>query len=281
VRRRCKVIIASDAECDDQLQFGSLGNLVRICETDFGATIDLDVSSIRKQTNSYSQAHCTVGKITYSNGSLGWLIYLKATVTGDEDVAVAQYRSGHPTFPQESTADQFFSEDQFESYRRLGQHVVRHALRDTRPGGDPVQIAEKLYDVWASTSFGNDVFLKGAQRLVEIWERFRQNEKLHPFLIELTTGPAGVASTPSAEELAMGLELIQLMEDTFLDLRLDDFWEHPDNRGWAMLFTRWARSPIFRAVWISTRRTFGIRFEYFCEQRLGLPKERPIARVSC
>jgi hypothetical protein len=280
VRRRCKVIVASDAECDPQLQFGSLGNLVRICETDFGAKIDLDVSSIRCQTNGYSQAHCTVGKIFYSNGSMGWLIYLKASVSGDEDVAVTQYRSIHPTFPHESTADQFFSEDQFESYRRLGQHIVRHALRDTRPGGNPVEIAEKLYDVWASASFASDVFLKGSQKLDEIWERFRRTEALHPFLTELTGGPSGSAPKPSPQELAIGLELIQLMEDTFLDLRLDDFWEHPDNRGWAMLFTMWARSPRFRAVWSDTRRTFGIRFEYFCEQRLGLPKERPIARVS-
>jgi hypothetical protein len=298
VRRRCKVIIASDAECDDQLQFGSLGNVVRICETDFGAKIDLDVSSIRKQPNGYSRAHCAVGKIAYSNGSMGWLIYLKATVTGDEDVALAQYRSLQPTFPHETTADQLFSEDQFESYRKLGQHVVRAALRDTRPGLDPVQIVEKLYDVWASTIFSNDVFLKSTQRLAEIWERFRQTKELHPFLNELTGGlvgapsavgaasaiaagsMVGAARTPCVQELAIGLELIQLMEDVFLDLRLDDFWEHPDNRGWAMLFTGWAHSPIFRAVWIRTRRSFGIRFEYFCEQRLGLPKERPIARVS-
>jgi len=280
VRRRCKVIIASDAECDPQLQFGSLGNLVRICETDFGAKIDLDVSSIRCQTNGYSQAHCTVGKITYSNGSMGWLIYLKASVSGDEDVAVTQYRSIHPTFPQESTADQFFSEDQFESYRRLGQHVVQHALRNTRPGGDPVEIAEKLYDVWASTSFANAAFVKGAQKLDEIWERFRRTAALHSFFTELTGGPAGSALKPSPEELAIGLELIQLMEDTFLDLRLDDFWEHPDNRGWAILFTMWARSPRFRAVWSHTRSTFGIRFEYFCEQRLGLPKGPRIERVS-
>ncbi len=43
VRRRCKVIIASDAECDELLQFGGLGNVLRICGTDFGAQIDLDV----------------------------------------------------------------------------------------------------------------------------------------------------------------------------------------------------------------------------------------------
>jgi hypothetical protein len=80
------------------------------------------------------------------------------------------------------------------------------------------------------------------------------------------------------EEL-VGLELIQLMENVFLDLRLDDFWFHPDNRGWAILFMRWARSPRFRAIWGKNRRTFGIRFEYFCEERLGLQRDRPIVRV--
>jgi hypothetical protein len=32
------------------------------------------------------------------------------------------------------------------------------------------------------------------------------------------------------------------MENVFLDLRLDDFWDHPDNRGWAVVFMRWAGS---------------------------------------
>jgi hypothetical protein len=36
IRRRAKIIIASDGECDPGLTFGSLGNLIRICETDFG-----------------------------------------------------------------------------------------------------------------------------------------------------------------------------------------------------------------------------------------------------
>ncbi len=40
IRRRCKVIIVGDAECDESLEFSSLGNLVRICATDFGAQID-------------------------------------------------------------------------------------------------------------------------------------------------------------------------------------------------------------------------------------------------
>src|SRR5262249_40267543 len=98
VRRRCKVIIVCDAECDESLQFGSLANVVRLCETDFGAKIEINLSSIKQQKDRLSLAHCSVGKVTYSNGSIGHLIYLKASVTGDEDVGIAQYRSVHPSF---------------------------------------------------------------------------------------------------------------------------------------------------------------------------------------
>jgi len=290
VRRRCKVIIACDAECDESLQFGSLGNVVRLCETDFGAKIDIDVNSIRQQKEHFSLTHCSIGKITYSNGSLGHLIYLKASMSGDEDVGVTQYRSTHPSFPHETTADQFFSEDQFESYRKLGQHIVRVSLRGTQPGDDPVAIAEKLADVLAPSGCSSEAFLKHSKTLDGIWERFRETPNLHPFFDELmrqTIAPlaAGQQDQPataratSTEETTIALELIQLMENVYLDLRLDDFWSHPDNRGWAILFMRWARSPLFRHVWEKTRRTFGIRFEYFCEARLGLPRDKPIVRV--
>jgi hypothetical protein len=286
VRRRCKVIIACDAECDECLQFGSMGNVVRLCETDFGAKIEIDVKSIRQQKEGFSLAHCSIGKITYSNGSLGHLIYLKASMSGDEDVAVTQYRSVHPTFPHETTADQFFSEDQFESYRKLGQHIVRVSLRGAQPGDHPVAIAEQLTDVLAPAGCSSETFLKHTKTLDRIWERFRETPVLHPFFDELmrqTLPPAAQANNPpraiKIEEMTIALELIQLMENVYLDLRLDDFWSHPDNRGWAILFMRWARSPLFRQVWEKTRRTFGIRFEYFCAARLGLPRDKPIIRV--
>src|SRR4029077_7767381 len=52
VRRRCKVIIISDAEADPSLTFEGLGTLIRMCDVDFGARIDLDVASIRLGTSS-------------------------------------------------------------------------------------------------------------------------------------------------------------------------------------------------------------------------------------
>ena len=36
----------------------------------------------------------------------------------------------NPTFPHQSTADQWFDELQFESYRALGEHIGRDASRE-------------------------------------------------------------------------------------------------------------------------------------------------------
>ena len=35
------------------------------------------------------------------------------------------YATAHPTFPHESTADQWFTESQFESYRSLGFDIAQ------------------------------------------------------------------------------------------------------------------------------------------------------------
>jgi hypothetical protein len=279
IRRRCEIIIACDAECDESLEFGGLGKLLRICETDFGAIIDMDVKSIREQKERHSLSHCAIGRIKYNNGSTGYLIYLKASVTGDEEVGIGQYRTAHPSFPHETTADQFFTEDQFESYRKLGQHIVRKVFSCTRPGETPVDVADRLVDMFVPAGCPSEAFIKHAQTLNRIMESFRGSAELQPFFNELL----GVASSPTVlpnnQEFVIGMELIQLMEDVFMDLRLDEFWEHPDNRGWAILFMRWARTPKFQIIWDQTRRTFGIRFEYFCSTHLGLTRDKPIVRV--
>jgi len=70
-----------------------------------------------------------VGCIKYGGSTPdGILIYLKASMTGKEDTQVLQYKSSHPTFPHETTGDQFYGEDQFESYRNLGKAIALEAL---------------------------------------------------------------------------------------------------------------------------------------------------------
>lgn len=272
VRRRCAVIIACDAECDPQLSFGSLGNVVRMCQTDFGARIDIDVESIRRQQETgASRAHCAVGRITYANGSIGYLIYVKSSITGDEDIGIEQYLSAHPEFPHESTGDQFFEEEQFEAYRRLGYHAAAMTFRDVKHEPSLVAMARKLVDLWSPAGVSGSVFVAQSESLDNLWERFRTTPKLFPLLKELTgSTQAPAVDELSEEELCVCLELMQQMENVFLALRLDDFWNHPDNRGWTVLFRTWAKSQRFRLAWQRSHGQFGIRFVYFCRQRLGL-----------
>jgi len=125
VRRRCAVIVACDAGCDREYKFEDLGNAILKCETDLGVEIVIDVDALRpKEENGPCAAHFAVGSIKYPGiDRLGTLIYIKSSMTGDEVVDIQHYKSMHPEFPHESTADQWFDEPQFESYRRLGHHI--------------------------------------------------------------------------------------------------------------------------------------------------------------
>jgi hypothetical protein len=137
-----------------------------------------------------------------------------------------------------------------------------------------IDMAARLVDLWVPASVGSSLFVEQAAAMERIWERLRESSALWPLLHELTYGtpaparPAG--PIPTEQELCLCQELLQLMENAFMTLRLDDFWDHPDNRGWVVLFSTWAKSPIFRAVWDVSGKTYGTRFGYFCHQRLGL-----------
>ena len=50
------------------------------------------------------------------------LVYIKSALLKDMLLAVRGYQAANPDFPYQSTADQFFDEDQFEAYRELGYH---------------------------------------------------------------------------------------------------------------------------------------------------------------
>jgi hypothetical protein len=155
------------------------------------------------------------------------------------------------------------------------------ALRPAADESNIVAMAGKLFDVWAAAGCSSSSFLNHTKTLDKLWEMLRKSPGLDNLLKELVadTPNSPAAGAPDEKEKTACLELIQLMEDVFLDLRLDEFWEHPDNRGWAMLFTTWAKSPKLRATWTKTRSSFGIRFEYFCGERLGLPVGHPVRRV--
>ena len=66
-------------------------------------------------------------------------------MTGKEDTSVLQYKSSHPEFPHESTGDQFYAEDQFESYRHLGRDIGYEVFGPLASEPTLVAAAEKLH----------------------------------------------------------------------------------------------------------------------------------------
>ncbi|HEU4478878.1 MAG TPA: patatin-like phospholipase family protein [Pyrinomonadaceae bacterium] len=136
VLRRCKLIVVSDAAADAQYRFNDLANAVRKIRIDLGVPIEFpDVPIYHEAPNKAGEGGCywAVGLIRYSqidrqsdgtNAKDGVLIYIKPAVYGDEPEDVVHYKRTHPTFPNETTADQFFDEPQFESYRALGSHIM-------------------------------------------------------------------------------------------------------------------------------------------------------------
>jgi hypothetical protein len=122
LKRRCKVIIASDAGADPKFQMDDLANLQRKARIDLGIDIELDMSDLCPDSSSgYSQTHFVKGTLHYPDNEEGTLFYIKTTLTGTEPQDLLAYRRAHSSFPDETTADQFFNEDQFESYRKLGE----------------------------------------------------------------------------------------------------------------------------------------------------------------
>ena len=71
-----------------------------------------------------SQTHAMFCRIHYPTGDMGLILYIKLSVTGNESELIKRYRLLHTDFPNQTTLDQFFDEEQFEAYRQLGVHVT-------------------------------------------------------------------------------------------------------------------------------------------------------------
>ncbi|WP_400190156.1 hypothetical protein [Hymenobacter sp. B81] len=151
VRRRCRYIILSDAEEDEQMRCEGLANAIRRCRVDFGVEITLDTRPVRDlDSQDFSAAHAVRGRIHYPDWpaeDYGQLLYLKASLTGDEPIDVLHYAAENPDFPHQSTGDQFFTESQLESYRALGFHIAHQLL----PTLDDQFTPDRLFALPAAT----------------------------------------------------------------------------------------------------------------------------------
>ncbi|MES0042228.1 GMC oxidoreductase [Mesorhizobium sp. M0091] len=160
IRRRLPFIIAVDAGQDAGYEFEDLAILMRQVRLDFGAELNwLDPgaagatpwsslnaaaasqgAAIPAWIQSFIQHPEAIGslgnikrdgsscaalaRISYPNKE-SWLLLIKANLAPKITADVKNYAAMHPGFPNEPTLNQFFNDDQWESYRSLGESAGR------------------------------------------------------------------------------------------------------------------------------------------------------------
>jgi hypothetical protein len=125
VRRHCMTIVICDAEQDGDLNFEGIGMAIRKCRIDCGAEINLDISKLELVGEPpVSPCHSVMGTIQYPSGATGRILYIKSAFTTGLPADLINYHKEHHAFPNDTTANQWFTETQFESYRRLGEASV-------------------------------------------------------------------------------------------------------------------------------------------------------------
>ena len=152
IRRRVRTIIVTDAGADPQFNFSDLSNAVEKARVDFGVDIDFyqskkpisdllpgsaDELSLYRDKYCLAKSGYAIAKIKYpprageQRQMIGYLYYIKSTLTGGLPEDIYGYKSHNPSFPDQSTSDQFFDERQFEAYRELGYHLTKKMLKET------------------------------------------------------------------------------------------------------------------------------------------------------
>jgi Patatin-like phospholipase len=152
LKRELGLIVLADCGADPTYVFADMENLIRKARIDLETTIDfIDPASLRigigkalcdrfgtpdSIMSTSGNQHLLLARITYPSGASGCLLVVKPRVYCDMPLDVAGYAARHRDFPQQSTAEQFFDESQWESYCQLGEVLgmsIDARLLDTLP----------------------------------------------------------------------------------------------------------------------------------------------------
>ena len=163
IRRRLRLIVVTDGGADEKYTFEDLQNAIHRVAEDFGAKIaferpfwmpDQPGHCSRPWRNrladmvprdlegfpldvKYAEFGFIIGTINYGPAAggvaggapdYGIIILMKTTMLSGLSIATRGYKGANPDFPDETTADQFFDEYQFEAYRALGYRTAEQMI---------------------------------------------------------------------------------------------------------------------------------------------------------
>ena len=153
IRRRARLIILCDGGGDKDFTFSDIQDALSRIGADFQASIDFEDkpalmipekdAGYPKDAKVAKQGHLKA-TITYHDDSQGTLIMLKTTLIPGLSMEVLGYKGANPDFPDETTADQFFSEDQVDAYRSLGYRIAEAMMNDQ----EGIALEETLIDTY-------------------------------------------------------------------------------------------------------------------------------------
>ncbi len=156
--RNVELIVMCDCGADPHYQFDDLANLIRLARIDQALEIRQDLNvlgdpvlgpyfglpeNFARPGPGDSLRCAMLFDVTDQQGQrTARILLLKPNVVAGLPVDVVNYASEHPTFPNESTANQFFDEAQFESYRQLGLQTGQRLFGG---GKDGSKVADALW----------------------------------------------------------------------------------------------------------------------------------------
>jgi hypothetical protein len=293
VRRHCRYIIIVDASADPSVAFDDFGIAARRIRQDFGVDIEIDLAPLKPNDDGYSRQHMVVGSIAYGSLDRGILLYIKPTLTGDEEPDIRQYRRRNEAFPHETTGDQFYDEAQWESYRRLGEHVADTAFQFVNRLEPEQLTARGIFTEarreWYPTAPDLATRVIAMTTRLTAIEGDLRSDDAATIAPEVFPELAAVAKTMVRDEkkepltpaqvtraetinLSWLLRVLQLMEDTWVQCELDTQWNHPLNLGWMNVFARWATAPTFQMWWPVLSPMYGSGFLRFMHERFPILK---------
>jgi hypothetical protein len=134
LRERCRSIWVFDASGEDPDGFSTIGQAVMLAKAELGIDIDFEPDLLLPLAQGEDDPPVALrnhvrATIRYGPGpdEVGVLTYCRAIVTRETPWPIVNYRNGHPSFPNTTTANQLFDDEAFEAYRSLGSYVAQSA----------------------------------------------------------------------------------------------------------------------------------------------------------
>lgn len=145
LRRGCTEIYCFDASGGQG--FEVLGDAIALARSELGVSIEVQAKAFEKlfpdTTSDEAEANTVELKFNYSGGTPGRLIYARNVLTAQAPWDARAYHEVDASFPHNTTADQLYTDQKFESYRVLGERAGKNAaaLMKSSPPAPPAQAA--------------------------------------------------------------------------------------------------------------------------------------------